>query len=110
VVRAQESIELGPGERQRCLAFRVRPGSGGGPPLEACLFHVTRDPADELPAGVAFTVEHDGATWRVPRYAEPVPGQRGDYTLRVMGLLTELLNLQKTSTAIPSTRAVQLVR
>jgi len=27
-----------------------------------------------------------------------------------MGLLTELLNLQKASSAIPSTRAVQVVR
>ena len=110
VVRVQEGITLGPDEKQRCLAFPVQRGIDGGPPLEACLFHVTRDPQDEVPAGVAFTIEHDGARWRVPRYAEPVPGRRGDYTLRVMGLLTELLNLQKASSAIPSTRAVQLVR
>jgi hypothetical protein len=110
VVRVQEEIVLGPGERQRCLAFPAQRGIAGGPPLEACLFHVTRDPQDEIPAGVAFTVDYDDARWRVPRYAEPVPGRRGDYTLQVMSLLTELLNLQKASSAIPTTRAVQLVR
>jgi hypothetical protein len=78
--------------------------------MEACLFHVTRDAREVLPAGTAFTLRHDGDTWRVPAYAEPAEGRRGDYTLRVMGLLTDLLNLKKTSNAIPATRAVQLVR
>ena len=56
-------------------------------------------------------MEHDGATWQVPAYAEPGPdGAPGDYTVRVLGLLTELLNLKKASVAIPTTRAVQVVR
>jgi hypothetical protein len=42
------------------------------------------------------------------------PGQagrpRGDYSMRVLALLSDLVNLKKSSSSIPSTRAVQIVR
>jgi hypothetical protein len=113
VVRVQEQIALGEGERVRCLAFPVAAAAAPGRAApEACLFHVTRDPADELPSGTAFSFQHGGETYRVPAFAEPSPdgSRRGDYTMRVMALLTELLNLKKSSAAIPTTRAVQIVR
>ena len=110
-IRVQEALVLQPGERVRCLAFPVSAPMMGGPSPEACLFHITRDPRDDLPSGTAFRMEYNGDTYRVPAFAEPSPdGNRGDYTLRVMALLTDLLNLKKNSSAIPSTRAVQLVR
>ncbi|MFZ4407981.1 MAG: hypothetical protein ACOYOH_11600 [Paracraurococcus sp.] len=112
VVRVQEDIRLHEGEALRCLAFPLRAALPGMPSPEACLFHITRDPDDALPSGTAFSGEHEGQTYRVPAFAEPAPdgSRRGDYTLPVIALVTELLNLKKSSAAIPATRAVQLVR
>ena len=108
VLRVQEEAVLGAEDQTRCLAFRPAPTSSG----ETCMFRLSRDPNDQLPAGVAFEVAYDNKVWRVPRFAEPRPdgSARGDYTTQVLALLTELVNLKKAGSAIPSTRAVQILR
>ncbi|MBK1662017.1 hypothetical protein [Paracraurococcus ruber] len=105
LVRVQADMPRRPDGEAPCITFTLRPGR------TACLFRLARQGVDAPPPAVAWTVEHGGATWLVPAFAEPgEDGRPGDYTLRVLALLTELLNLKKSSTAIPSTRAVQVVR
>jgi hypothetical protein len=105
MLRVQATMPPEPDGSAACLRFEVRPGQ------RACLFRLIRAGHDAPPARIAWTVERDDETWQVPAYAEPGPdGMYGDYTVRTLALLTELLNLKKSSAAIPSTRAVQVVR
>jgi hypothetical protein len=105
LARVQAEMPRGLDGQAPCISFAVRAGR------RACLFRLSRAGVDAPPARIAWTVEHDGATWQVPAYTEPGPeGVLGDYTVRVLGLLTELLNLKKASSAIPTTRAVEVVR
>jgi hypothetical protein len=57
-------------------------------------------------------VEYGGRPYHVPPYREPGTGGQamGDYSMRVLALLSDLVNLKKSSSSIPSTRAVQIVR
>jgi hypothetical protein len=112
VLKVQEDLQLDEGEQSRCLAFQPAHAMGDAGPREACLFRLARGRNEELPAGVALVLDHDGVRYRVPRFAEPAPNgsQRGDYTTQVLALLTELMNLKKASSAIPSTRAVRILR
>lgn len=105
LARVQAEMPRGPDGQAPCIPFTVRAGR------RACLFRLARAGVDAPPARIAWTVEQDGVTWQVPAYTEPGPdGALGDYTVRVLSLLTELLNLKKASSAIPTTRAVQVVR
>ncbi len=112
VLRVQQEAELPEEDHDRCLVFPLGSATPGSPGREACLFRLSRDPAEHLPAGVAFEVTFDGPAYRVPRFAEPPAdgSRRGDYTTQVLALLTELVNLKKASSAIPATRAVQILR
>lgn len=94
--------------------LRSRPGA---PPCitinlprdrSACLFQLL---PGEGPPG-AVTLRHDGARYHVPPFREPGEGGEtvGDYSMRVLALLSDLVNLKKSSSSIPSTRAVQIVR
>lgn len=111
VLRVQQELEATPGEEPPCLAFRPAATRPGMAAREVCTFRLAR-PGEVLPTGTAFELEYGSATWRVPRFAEPAPdgSRRGDYTTQVLALLTELVNLKKASDAIPSTRAVRVLR
>ncbi len=112
VLRVQAEIEAGEmaGEAVRCLAFPLSQEAETA--REACLFRLVRNPAAAVPSGTALEVTYGGTRYRVPRFAEPRAdgSERGDYTTQVLALLTELVNLQKSSSAIPSTRAVRVLR
>ncbi|MDO9710785.1 hypothetical protein [Paracraurococcus lichenis] len=112
LLRVQAGMPPRPDSGAPCLTFTVRAARPEAPARRACLLRLPRAGRDAPPARVAWTVEHDGATWLVPAYAEPPEdgAEPGDYSVRVLALLTELLNLKKSSTAIPTTRAVQVVR
>jgi len=75
---------------------------------QSCLFQLVPGPGGDG----AVTVEQAGRPWHVPPFRDPgQPGRPlGDYSMRVLALLSDLVNLKKSSTAIPSTRAVQIVR
>lgn len=86
-------------------------GEHEGPRADACvpgtslacpsLFHLrrTRD------ANTWLSLEHGGETLHVGRYDEAL-----DQSSRVMAVLDILLNLYKSASAIPTTRAVQTLR
>ncbi len=111
VLRVQQELEAEPGDAPPCLAFRPAATPAGQPAREVCVFRLVRR-GEAVPTGLAFEVDYDGKPWQVPRFAEAVPdgSRRGDYTTQVLALLTELVNLKKASSAIPSTRAVQILR
>jgi hypothetical protein len=75
---------------------------------QACLFHLLPGEGGDG----AVTVRHGGLRYHVPPFREPrTEGrERGDYSMRVLALLSDLVNLKKSSSSIPSTRAVQIVR
>ncbi|MCK8784085.1 hypothetical protein M0638_06795 [Roseomonas sp. NAR14] len=106
LLRVQAAMPPGADGTPPCLTFAVDPAT---PSRRACLFRLARG-GDATPA--AFRVAYDGAEYAVPRHAEPAAdgATRGDHSLQVLALLTELLNLKKSSAAIPTTRAVQIVR
>ena len=87
-----------------CVPFILAPGSA----RQSCLFQLLPGSGEDG----AVTVEYGGKPYHVPPYREPgVGGQaRGDYSMRVLALLSDLVNLKKSSSSIPSTRAVQIVR
>ena len=111
VLRVQQELVAVPGEEPPCLAFRPTPTAEGQAAREVCTFRLVR-PGEAVPTGVAFEIDYADMHWRVPRFAEAAPdgSRRGDYTTQVLALLTELVNLKKASSAIPSTRAVQILR
>jgi hypothetical protein len=111
VLRVQEELEATPGEQHPCLAFRPAATRPGAAAQEVCVFRLARS-GEPLPTGVAFALDYDNRSWRVPRFAEAAPdgSRRGDYTTQVLALLTELVNLKKASSSIPTTRAVQILR
>ncbi len=111
VLRVQQELEPEEGQVAPCLAFRPTALVAGQAPKEVCTFRLARR-GEAMPTGIAFEVEYDGKPWQVPRFAEAAPdgSRRGDYTTQVLALLTELVNLKKASSAIPSTRAVQVLR
>ena len=111
VLRVQQELVAVPGEEPPCLAFRPAPTPAGQAAREVCTFRLVR-PGEAVPTGVAFEIDYADMHWRVPRFAEAAPdgSRRGDYTTQVLALLTELVNLKKASSAIPSTRAVQILR
>ncbi len=84
-------FSLGPGQARKSCLFQLLPGSG---------------------ETGAVTVEYGGRPYHVPPYREPGAGGQamGDYSMRVLALVADLVNLKKSSTSIPSTRAVQIVR
>ncbi len=84
-------VDLSPDRSRRACLFQLLPGEG--------------------PDG-AVTVEHAGRPWHVPAFREPGQGDQpmGDYSMRVLALVSDLVNLKKSSSSIPSTRAVQIVR
>jgi hypothetical protein len=111
VLRVQQELQAVPGEAPPCLAFRPTPTVPGQAAREVCTFRLAR-PGEAVPTGVAFEIDYADMHWQVPRFAEAAPdgSRRGDYTTQVLALLTELVNLKKASSAIPSTRAVQILR
>ena len=90
-----------------CIYFGLGEARPGTATRRACLFQLL---PGEGPAG-AVTVEHAGLHFHVPAFREPGEGGNvGDYSMRVLALLSDLVNLKKSSSSIPSTRAVQIVR
>jgi hypothetical protein len=89
--------------RPACIAFNV---VRGPQPRRACLFQL-------LPGAgpaAAVTVEYGGRPFQVPAFREATATEEGDYSMRVLALVADLVNLKKSSSSIPSTRAVQIVR
>jgi hypothetical protein len=106
--RAEEGTE------PACLDIRLQPLGMAGPGGDraACLFDLRRAGRPLPPVSPAFRLAHRGEDYVVPGNLEPSADslRRGDYTLRVLALLTQLINIKKASNSLPTTRAVQLVR
>jgi len=106
LVRVQLTIPPGADGHRRCLTFAVT--RGGGPAgRRACLFQML--PAAEVDRP-ALRLDHDGVAYAVPRFREATDTVQGDYSVLLLALVNDLINLKKSSSAIPTTRAVQLVR
>ena len=104
LVKVQADLPRQPDGSPTCIPFDLSPDHA----RQSCLFQLVpgRGGADSV------TVEHAGLPWHVPPFRDPGQGgrARGDYSMRVLALLSDLVNLKKSSTAIPATRAVQVVR
>ncbi len=111
LLRAQARLPPWPDGTPRCLTFGVLPGGDPDSGRRACLFQLYPEGATP-PGGAAFSIDYEGARYQVARFREPglQPGELGDYSVMLLALLSDLVNLKKSSAAIPSTRAVQLVR
>jgi hypothetical protein len=79
------------------VAYRVNMGASATPHL----FHLW----PEQPARPRLSAEYRGRRWWVAEYNEG-----DDVTLRVLALTTQLLNLQKSASEIPSAGTLRLVR
>ncbi len=104
LVRVQLDLPRHADGSTECVPFTLAPGQA----RESCLFQLLPGSGGQG----AVTVEYEGRPYHVPPYREPGVGGRamGDYSMRVLALLSDLVNLKKSSTSIPSTRAVQIVR
>ncbi len=104
LVKVQADLPRQPDGSATCIPFDLSPDHS----RQSCLFQLVPGRGD---AG-SVTVEHAGRPWHVPPFRDPGQGgrPRGDYSMRVLALLSDLVNLKKSSTAIPATRAVQVVR
>jgi hypothetical protein len=79
------------------IPYRINIGAAGAPRL----FRLWPD----RPARPRLSAEYQGRRWWVAEYDEG-----GDLTLRVLALTTQLLNLQKSASEIPSAGTLRLVR
>jgi hypothetical protein len=104
LVRVQLALLPRPDGSAECVPFALAPGRA----RQSCLFQLLLGSGGEG----AVTVEYGGRPYHVPPYREPGTGGQamGDYSMRVLALLSDLVNLKKSSSSIPSTRAVQIVR
>ncbi len=107
LVKVQAQMQPRPDGSPDCIVFGLGEPRPGTTIRRACLFQLL---PGEGPDG-AVTVEHAGRRFHVPAFREPGEGGAvGDYSMRVLTLLSDLVNLKKSSSSIPSTRAVQIVR
>ncbi len=104
LVKVQSGLPHQPNGAPPCIPFDLSPDRA----RQSCLFQLL---PGEGPEG-AVTFSHHGRPFHVPPFREPSPDgrERGNYSMRVLALLSDLVNLKKSSTSIPSTRAVQIVR
>lgn len=79
------------------IPYRINIGGESAPRL----FRLSSD----RPAWPRLSAEYQGRQWWVAEYDE-----REDLTLRVLSLTTQLLNLQKSASEIPSAGTLRLVR
>jgi hypothetical protein len=102
LARVQADLPRRPDGSPSCVTIDLTRGR------PACLFQLL---AGKGPVG-AVTVEYEGETFHLPPFREPGEGGQveGDHSMRILSLLSDLVNLKKSSSSIPSTRAVQIVR
>ena len=107
LVRVQARLPLNLGGSRRCLTFAVYPADEFSDEDQSCLFQLL--PAAQVP-DAALRVTYAGENLAVPRFRQQNLNRPGDYSVLVLALVTDLINLRKSSSFIPTTRAVQIVR
>ena len=107
LVRVQQTIPQPAAGPRRCLTFAVVRSAEPLDERRACLFQILPEADVQQPA---LRLTHDGVAYAVPRFREATTAEAGDYSVLLLALVNDLINLKKASSAIPTTRAVQLVR